>query len=585
MTEQSFKKARHNSNRTTISIDGDIENINSDVVSLIIKNNQVVTTLSKLQSLTYLKLINTKVGTIANCKWLTTAVIQNNDQLNNITNLNKLDDLQCIDCNQLELINLQKLRDLVVQNCTNLFSIKACNLINAAFINCISMRTINLGNKLSKLVLTNCNQIQNLSFLIGSNINHIELINCKRLFSINSIDSCGTIIIRECHSLSKIDSNINCRLMQIEMCDNLVIINKLNALKCIISRCSALKKINSTNISNLIIDYCNSIIDINTSGIKEMFINYCDLIKKIYIYPETEIIKLKDCISFENFYSKPIDIGVVRNIAITLIGKFSFDHITKLFVSSLTIIDNHQIYNIDTIHDLQRLEIINCTRLETVENAVIVDSLTIKNCRNLHTINDIMALRHITLINLPHLSDCNLVFIPIESVFIEDCSKLSMKFPGQWLKYLTLINTNIISIDKLSSNAIVEIKNSKYLPDITSDINVINTPLMDEDTPENISAIELNKYFGARDSAVNKIIHVIRIYQIRLLKNRLVAALTERMCAICLDEILLPDRFISKCFHTFHIDCIYSWTGIKNTCPLCKQTLFSDYELKVIWKP
>ena len=572
MTEQSFKKARHNGNRTTISIDGDIENINSDVVSLIIKNNQVVSTLSKLQSLTYLKLINTKVSTIANCKWLTTAVIQDNNQINNITNLNKLDDLQCIDCNQLEIINLQKLRDLVVQNCPNLFSIKACNLINAVFINCFSMRTINLGNKLNKLVLTNCNQVQNLTFLVGSNINQIELINCKRLHSINSINNCGTIIIRECQALTKIDANINCNLMQIEMCDNLTIINKLNSLKCIVSRCSGLKKINANNIDNLIIDYCNSMIDISTSGIKEMFINYCDLIKKIYIYPETEIIKLKDCISFESFYSKPIPINAVRNIAITLIGKFSFDHITKLFVSSLTIIDNYQIYNIDTIHDLQRLEIINCTRLETVENSVIVDSLVIKNCRNLHTISDIMAIRNLTLINLPHLSEFNLVFIPIEFVFIEDCLKLSATLPGQWIKYLTLIDTNIISIDNLANNAIVEIKNSRYLPDIVSNINAIDTPLMDEDTPDNAATIELNKYFETRNTAVNKIIHVIRIHQIRLLKDRLHAALTERMCVVCLDEIALLDRFISKCFHTFHIDCIYTWSGIRNTCPLCNQT-------------
>lgn len=571
MTEQSFKKARHNGTRTTISIDGDIENINSDVVSLIIKNNQVVNTLSKLQSLTYLKLINTKVGTIANCKWLTTAVIQDNNQINNITNLNKLDDLQCIDCNQLELINLQKLRDLIVQNCTNLFSIKACNLINAVFINCNSMRTIYLGTKLNKLVLTNCDQIQNLSFLIGSNINHIEIIKCKRLTSINSISNCGTIIIRECQALIKIDSNINCRLIQIEMCDNLAIINNLNALKCIISRCSVLRKINANNIDNLIIDYCNSIIDISTLGIKEMFVNYCDLIKKIYIYPDTEIIKLKDCISFESFYSKPIAINMIRNIAITLIGKFSFDHITKLFVSSLTIIDNCQIYNIDTIHDLQRLEIINCPRLESVENSVIVDSLTIKNCRTLHTINDIMALRNITLINLPNLTDCNLIFTPIESVFIEDCLSLSATFPGQWIRYLTLIDTNIICINDLPSNAIVEVKNAKYLPNVNSNINAMDTPLMDEDNPDNAAAIELNKHFQMCNTAVNKIVHIIRIYQIRFLKDRLQIALAERMCAVCLDEISLSDRFISKCFHTFHIDCIYTWSGIRNTCPLCNQ--------------
>lgn len=572
MSEPSFKKARHNSNRTTISIDGNIENINLGVVSLIVKNNEVISILSKLQSLTYLKLINTKVGTIANCKWLTTAVIENNDQLTNITNLNKLDDLQLLHCSQLELINLHKLKDLIIHNCTRLFSIKACSLINATFINCISMRIINLGTNLNKLVLNNCDQIQNLSFLNGSNINHIELINCKRLHSINSLDICGTIIIRECHALTKINAYIHCNLIQLEMCDNLVAIHRLNALKCIISRCASFKQINMITINKLIIDYCDNINFINTNGIKELYINYCDLIKKIYIDTKTEIIKLKDCVSFECFNSRKLSNNEIRKIAITLIGKFSFDHLSKIFASSLTIINNNQIYTIDTIYDLERLEIINCPKLETIENSVITNSLTVKNCQNLYSISDIMALRNIILVNLPKLRECKLIFTPIETVYIEKCLKLSTSFSGIWIRYLTLIDTNIISIDEIPDNAIIDILNSRYLPNIPTNINEIATPLMDEDAPENPLAIQLNNYLSLRTSSVNKIIHIIRIHQIRLLKDRLCIAIAENKCAICLDEILPHDRFISKCFHTFHMHCINTWADIRNKCPLCNQS-------------
>ncbi|KAJ8751079.1 hypothetical protein K2173_016260 [Erythroxylum novogranatense] len=46
-------------------------------------------------------------------------------------------------------------------------------------------------------------------------------------------------------------------------------------------------------------------------------------------------------------------------------------------------------------------------------------------------------------------------------------------------------------------------------------------------------------------------------------------------CAVCLSEVLPGEeaRFLPKCNHGFHIDCIDMWLQFHSTCPLCRNSL------------
>ncbi|KAK7311653.1 hypothetical protein RJT34_09926 [Clitoria ternatea] len=50
---------------------------------------------------------------------------------------------------------------------------------------------------------------------------------------------------------------------------------------------------------------------------------------------------------------------------------------------------------------------------------------------------------------------------------------------------------------------------------------------------------------------------------------------TTLACAVCLDEYHDNDnlRFIPKCNHVFHLDCIDTWLDSHSTCPVCRANL------------
>lgn len=51
-------------------------------------------------------------------------------------------------------------------------------------------------------------------------------------------------------------------------------------------------------------------------------------------------------------------------------------------------------------------------------------------------------------------------------------------------------------------------------------------------------------------------------------------------CPICYENIS-KSMFISHCYHTFHIHCVKKALDIKNTCPICRRTLFYSNFVKI----
>ena len=54
----------------------------------------------------------------------------------------------------------------------------------------------------------------------------------------------------------------------------------------------------------------------------------------------------------------------------------------------------------------------------------------------------------------------------------------------------------------------------------------------------------------------------------------------NHFCSICLSEIYdISINMVTRCNHSFHINCLSSWTKIKDTCPYCRKNLISSHRL------
>ncbi len=547
---QSNKRVKHNQVKSTALIEGDIEDVSPATVALVIRNNHVIHMINQLNSLTYLKTINTSIASITKCKWLTTVFIDNNSKIKQLANLPKLEDIQCANCPQLSRIRMKAAGCISISACNQLQLVHAPLAESCTIRDCLEFKTMTFGPNLVQLSLLNCEGLTQLNLPNAPNLEHLNLINCSQLQLAGSIIKCKFLTIRSCDSIVHLGPDIQVESIQIELCDGLTNVMKLVATSCIISKCSNLRRIKDVQIGKLLLDYCYSIPAINTKGIAELNINCCIGLKEIVLHKDTKKTLLVDCYSLQHIQTRPLSQGELRDQSITLNGRFALEEIRNMYVSELTITNNNQIYYIDTIHDLTSLTLYNCSELESVSKAVISKELSIKNCKNLQTITDIVAPKTITLSCLPILSITKILFAPARIVFIENCPNLTCTFTGQWIQELTLINTNLISIINIRPSADIMVFNSNYLPN-TDQIDCL------------IAAID------SRSNALKTIIGSIRNHFIKHLRRRLQAALNETNCAICLMDIDRSQRFMTKCFHTYHTECIYRWTAIRNSCPIC----------------
>lgn len=49
----------------------------------------------------------------------------------------------------------------------------------------------------------------------------------------------------------------------------------------------------------------------------------------------------------------------------------------------------------------------------------------------------------------------------------------------------------------------------------------------------------------------------------------------QAMCAICIENINVNEWYkqLPQCEHYFHADCIDGWLRLRDSCPLCRQTV------------
>ena len=58
-------------------------------------------------------------------------------------------------------------------------------------------------------------------------------------------------------------------------------------------------------------------------------------------------------------------------------------------------------------------------------------------------------------------------------------------------------------------------------------------------------------------------------------------ATRDTRCTVCLDDISAGNRTaLTKCGHYFHQKCLRRWLEVKNTCPICKQSVVQEVSIE-----
>lgn len=594
----SNKKIKHSQMHTTTIIRGDSGSIGSDVVALVIRNNKTILNVSNFAWLTYLKLIGTKVETIETCDQLNALCIRTNNKITHLQQLTQLEEVECVDCNQLVYMDLQQATKVQVESCESLAVVTLPKCVSLTLKHCRMLSYLSLGTHLKQLVIDNIDSVATLRLPRNVRLDRLEIANCSNLTLPNDeLVEANTIIIRSCPAMSTLEMPISCIRMSIDNCINLLSMENFTANKCLITRCPQLDSIHAFSIGELHIEYCVALLELYTNGACKVVVERCEAVRRIYMANITTDLCVKDCRMLKYINTNRITHGTIRDQSITITGYNSITNLSKLFVTNLSVEDNHNIVSISTIQDLRTLKVINCSALETIHNSVVMHRINVRDCSQLTTISDILSPVEIILSNLPQLNITRFMFSVPKVLMIEQCPNLITQFNGSRLQELFLVCTNIIIIERIHERANVQARNSAYLKDTSSTIQFIRS----------------NKQ---RLLAVGTITRTIRCYQARTLSKRLWDALKDQNCPICQETVLEPVRcrkariysrrfkddeldaqdekfkndelkeqidpnqqntadeyalrFVTKCFHTFHAPCLFTWTDIDNSCPLCK---------------
>ncbi len=567
------KKTKINSTRTSVVISGEIplESISTTAVSMIIGSNKTLKVLEDLPELTYLKLKNTSVHSIADCQSLSILTVEDNKKLECIEHLDNLFELTGTQCTKLRNINLNNLNEVALKDCTQLRTLVAPNIEIMSLIRCTKIKFPKIGSMLKTIKLHSCHSIKTLEFLQIPNLHldHLEVNNCSNISEISGIKNCKSIVVQDCSSIQKIHSLSKIGSITIDKCPELMYINHLTKTKyCSISRCDNINVLYRVQVlTSMLVEYCPKLDAIDHIISPELIVRYCSRLARLYVNKKTTQLFLEECsmldyIKFDPESKKKL---VASKLSIVLKGIFAFSSISAWNAISLTIIDNPNLLKIDTVYDLKSLSVHSCSNIYSIKNMIIESAIDISDCSSLEEIDNIMGPETINLSNLEYLSYLGIDMTSPKHIYIENAPYLKTNLDGSNLNNLTLLNTDMILISNISPYSTIRTLNSGYLPDLETDLSV---HIGFKETLEAKQLIEFDAY---QRMLITRIVDNIRIHQVKKYRGRIQLALTDNYCTICMDSIDKKERFVSKCFHIFHINCISSWVAEKNTCPLCAE--------------
>lgn len=572
------KKTKINSMRTSVVINGETkqDSIGATTVSLVVNSNRSLKLIEDMSDLTYLKLKNTSVNTISDCFSLSILTIDENKKIERIERLDNLVELKCNQCTKLRHINLNNLNEASLEDCTQLRTLVAPRVEILKLIRCTKLKFPKISGLLKVLKLQSCHSIKTLEFIQQTNLSldYFEVNNCANLLEISGIKNCKEMIVQDCNSVQKIHTLNKIGSIIIDKCTDLTYIGNFNKTKyCSISRCDNISIVYQLKVSlSMLIEYCPKLDAIDNVITPELIVRYCNRLLRLYINKKTTNLLLEECqmLDYLKFDPETKKKYTTANLAIVLKGIFAFSSISTWKASSLTIIDNPNIIKIDTVYDLKHLSVQSCDNIYSIRNMIIESTIDIADCLSLEEIVNIMGPENINLSNLEYLSSLGIDMTSPKSIYIENAPHLKSNLDGSNLDELTLVDTDMIVLSNLSPKAIIKTNNSGYLPDLET--NKMNHTML-----EATQLIEFDTY---QRLMASRIIRNIRLHQVKKYKRRIQLALMDNYCIICTDPIERKDRFVTKCFHIFHMECISNWLVEKNVCPLCgEKSIFRQTDL------
>ena len=571
MTEMNIRKSvKINMSRTSMIIDGPIDQdlISKLVVSLTINFNKTLPAIKDMPELSYLKLNHTSARSIINCPSLSILIINHSKLLKRLENLNDLFEFEGKLCTKLKYIKLPNLNDAAIKHCIQLHTLITPKIQTLQLVGCSKLKYVHVGEKIKVLKIHSCHLIRSLKFLQSPNIKleYLRISDCAQLTELWGLHYCKLVVVSECHALHKIYDLSHIGSITIDNCSELTYIGQLDKIEhCSISRCDSIYILHKLNIFSASIEYCPKLNAIDNIFANKLIVRYCNRLVQLYINCKTTELILEECSQLTYIKFDKIRSQDMTTLEITLKGLFAFESISTWRATSLTIIDNPIIRAIDTIYDLKYLYIQSCSNLMHIQNMIIDIALEISNCLLLENIESIIGPETIKLVDLDNLTCLDLTMTFPREFCIENCFHLKTKIDGRNLKKLMLINTNIILVEDLSASAVIKTSNSGYLPDLET-----NQTYASEHTvvPEAEMLIEFNAH---QCVSISKIVNYIRKQIAKKYIGRICAVIAENYCTICMDTIDKKSKFVTKCLHVFHENCISSWILEKNSCPLCNE--------------
>ncbi|KAJ8751020.1 hypothetical protein K2173_016201 [Erythroxylum novogranatense] len=102
--------------------------------------------------------------------------------------------------------------------------------------------------------------------------------------------------------------------------------------------------------------------------------------------------------------------------------------------------------------------------------------------------------------------------------------------------------------------------------------------IRDPDDVDNVTALQgqLQQLFHLHDAGVDQsFIDTLPVFQYKAI----IGLKNPFDCAVCLCEFETEDklRLLPKCSHAFHMECIDTWLLSHSTCPLCRDSLLTDF--------
>jgi len=432
--------------------------------------------------------------------------------------------------------------------------------------NCNQIKSINIRNLLSngKLSIKNCKLLTNIN-LNNNNIKILNISQCPRIKSIN-LSYINLFILNDISfKLKCLDNTIIKQLILNNYNGKDIIINNNTNIK-------ILKIINSQSLKTIIIDnqFINHLEIVNCSGLENIMIkNKTKKIKTLILKNNKELLGIINNDSVKNimdndfnyYFSNLLKLNINQCQKLLVVNCDIYKLVELILINTNVFIydkildgDNYQKRKLilNTSDSFSTLCIKKCNMINVVylnghcQRFILIDNLMIK-----YVFIKTIITKKIIINSNNDLSTIDLSSDIIISLSFMNLSKLYyINFHRTLYKNLYISNSNVSQILtypidlKYNDNEIICTINNCHNLHMITNFNEIHHNVILHNTPLILYSDKFN------------------------FKN-------DTLCAICLNNITIDNYIQTICNHYYHLKCLYEWYIRKPNCPTCRHDIMT----------